>query len=85
MPRKVSKDMMCGFCGGDRDSQYVEIEVTLPDAIGPQRQLLGAHADCVTEAMSPGFSVEIDLLADSSSDIADGEQVNFREEFDESE
>ena len=55
--------MLCAFCcDADPKGPYVELEVTLPEASGNQRQLLGAHAGCLTDAMAEGFAVEIDLL-----------------------
>ena len=62
MPRKVSKDMKCAFCDNRRDGVYLELEVTRPDAEGPQRQLFGAPSECLNDAMADGFSVELDLL-----------------------
>jgi len=65
MPRKVSRNMRCAFCRGDVETgAYLEVEVTLPGAVGPQRQLFGAHADCMSRAMADGYNVEVDLLED---------------------
>ncbi len=41
---------------------HLEIEVTLPDVPGPQRQLLGAHAGYLGQALAGGFEVELDSL-----------------------
>lgn len=66
MPRKVSRDMQCAFCGAEAGAgPYLEVEVTLPDVSGPQRQLLGAHAGCLAQALASGFEIELDLLEDS--------------------
>lgn len=64
MPRKVSKNMKCAFCDNRKDGVYLELEVTLPEALGPQRQLFGAHSECLNDAMTGGFSVELDLITD---------------------
>lgn len=67
MPRKVSRDALCAFCGQSTEGsrEYVEVEVSSPAAMGPQRQLLGAHARCMTTAMeASGTEVELDLLLD---------------------
>ncbi|MEL6982924.1 MAG: hypothetical protein AAFO29_10920 [Actinomycetota bacterium] len=57
--------MTCAFCGNRRDGVYLELEVTRPDAVGPQRQLFGAHSECLNDAMADGISVELDLLSDT--------------------
>ena len=72
MPAKVSRPMVCAFCGGERDGAptagaYLEVEVTNPTATGGQRQLLGAHEQCLAEALAPGFCIEVDLLVDPPS------------------
>ena len=72
MPRKVRRDMQCAFCVGGGRGPYLELEVTLPDVVGWQRQLLGAHADCLSNAMVDGNDIELDLLADPEEMPSDG-------------
>ena len=61
--------MICAFCAGARTGSYIEFEVTVPDAEGRQRQLFGAHAQCMTDAMSEGFEVDLELLIDRHSEL----------------
>ena len=65
MPRKMSRNALCAFCGAptDESADYVEVKVTSPAAIGPQRQLLGAHAACLSDAMKgSGTQIYLDFL-----------------------
>ena len=66
MPTKLSKRVPCAFCTGPTDrvliGAYVELEVTVPESEGQQRQLFGAHTACLTRAMRDGRQVEVDLL-----------------------
>ena len=65
VPRKVSRRMLCAFCGlGNESALYLEVEVTVPEALGPQSQLLGVHLSCLNSALAEGFEVEHDLLVD---------------------
>lgn len=68
MARKMSRNAMCAFCGGSTTScslgEYLEVEITIPDATGPQRQILGAHTRCMDAALLEGIAVEVDALLD---------------------
>ena len=57
--------MLCAFCGsGITGNRYLEVEVTDPEALGTQRQLLGAHLTCLNSALVEGFEIEHDLLVE---------------------
>jgi hypothetical protein len=68
MVKKLSRRIPCAFCGastaGDAIGAYVEIEVTIPESDGLQRQLFVAHAGCMSAAMRNGCQIEADLLID---------------------
>ena len=66
MPRKVSRRMLCAFCGrGTEDASgtiYLEMELTNPDNPGSERQLFGAHSSCLANVMTNGFEVDTEHL-----------------------
>lgn len=70
MPGKLSRRVACAFCSEPTENvaigHYVELEITVPESSGFQRQLLGAHVSCVSKSMRSGRQVEADLLIDAS-------------------
>lgn len=66
MPNKAGVAMKCAFCDGTRlGKSDAELQVTLREASGPQRQFFGVHVDCMNEAMADGYNIEVDALKDA--------------------
>lgn len=68
--KKLSKRIACAFCALATDDaavgEYVELEITVPESAGTQRQLFGAHVACLDVALADGRQVEVDLLIDEA-------------------
>lgn len=71
MPRKVSRNMACAICGRPTDGaplgEYLELEASIPESLGHQRQLFGVHMTCLNAAMEDGTEVDVDLLLDDDA------------------
>jgi hypothetical protein len=53
--------MRCCFCGlSPEPFQYAELELRIEHS--PAQQLFGAHRDCLTSRLAPGFNLELEPL-----------------------